>query len=209
MKWFQKFIESVDQHAGKNVGKIVAKSWEELPSGSSKRAKQERTRWIKSAMEQLDTLCDEKTRNQIMIDTCPHSYPKTRIKEMRAEFKRLGNLDSLLKLMWEDKSWGGGSFYDYPVRKSDDIHITKVPFNPKAYKNAVTEEEKRLAYCHCSLVRSSKENISSTFCCCSGGWVKQLWEGIFEQPVEVQLTESLLKGDDQCTHSVHIPIEFR
>jgi len=208
MKWFQKFAESLEQQAGEDVRKIVAKGWDELPSGSSERAKEERTRWIKSAMEKLDSLCDEKIRNLVMIDTCPHKYPKTRIKEMRAALERLGNLDDLLKLMWEDTSWGGGSFYDYPVRKNDWIYITKVPYNPKAYKKATTNEEKRLAYCHCGLVKRSNDEISSTFCCCSGGWVKQLWEGVLGQPIEVKLTESLLQGDERCTHAVRIPAEF-
>jgi len=208
LKWFQRFAESLARHEGNETSKVVMKGWEELPAGSSKRAKEERTRWIKTAMDTLDDLCDGKTRNQIMIDTCPHSYPKTRIKEMRNEFERLGNIDDLLMLMRSDTSWGGGSFYDYPVRKDDVIYITKVPYSPKAYKTAVTDEEKRLAYCHCALVKRSKEKISSTFCCCSGGWVKQLWEGILDQPVEVELTESLLKGDKRCTHAVRIPVSF-
>ncbi len=208
MKWFQKFADSLMQHLGDATREIIAQGWENVPSGSGKRAKEERTEWIRSALERLDASCDEKTRNQIMVDTCPHSYPKTRINKMRAEFERLGNLDELLKIMWEDTSWGGGSFYDYPVRKGDMINITKVPYNPKAYKSAITDEEKRLAYCHCGLVKRSKEKISPTFCCCSGGWVKQLWEGIFQQSVEVAMTESLLKGDTRCTHSVRIPADF-
>jgi hypothetical protein len=208
MKWFEKFAESVYRHAGKNKGEIIANRWESVPTGSSKRAVENRSRWIKSAMDSLDRLCDEKTSNLIMVDTCPHSYPKTRIREMRAEFERLGNLDELIELMRRDTSWGGGSFYDYPVRKDDRIHITKVPYNPKKHKDAATDEEKRLAYCHCGLVKRSSEEISATFCCCSGGWVKQLWEGIFEEPVEVELVESLLKGDNQCTHAVRIPPRF-
>ncbi len=208
MKWFQKFAESVNRYAGKDSSSIITEEWESVPSGSAKQAKKERTVWIKLAMEKLDNLCDEKTRNQIMIDTCPHKYPKTRIKEMRTAFEQLGNINDLLKLMWQDDSWGGGSFYDYPVRKDDVIYITKVPYNPKAHQRAVTDEEKRLAYCHCGLVKRSEETISPTFCCCSGGWVKQLWEGIFQQPTDVWMTESLLKGDDRCTHAVKIPPGF-
>jgi hypothetical protein len=208
MKWFQRFVESVHRHLGKEAGEIITRGWKNLPSGSGKHATEERSRWIKSAMDSLDNLCDEKSRNLIMIGTCPHSYPKTRIKEMRAEFERLRDLDALIELMRKDRSWGGGSFYDYPVRKDDVIYITKVPYNPKAYKNATTDEEKKLAYCHCGLVKRSNEAISSTFCCCSGGWVKQLWEGILEQPVKVELVESLLKGDDRCTHAVRIPSGF-
>jgi hypothetical protein len=208
LKWFERFTESVSRIAGKDVEKAVLKGLGTPPADQSRRAKSYRNEWIKTALERLDNLCDEQIRNQIMVETCPHVYPKTRIKLMRDEFERLGNIDELITLMREDTSWGGGSFYDYPFRERNMIHITKVPYNPKAYRKAVTDEEKRLAYCHCALVKRSEDPISPTFCCCSGGWVKQLWEGIFQQPVEVEMTESLLKGNDRCTHTVKIPREF-
>ncbi len=208
MKWFVRFAESVKHYLGKKTSTTVTNGWEDLPTGSSKRARDECIRWIKSSLDTLDDICDERTRNQILVETCPHTYPKTRIKKMRAEFERLGNIDDLVELMRNDTSWGGGSYYDYPVRKSDEIHITKVPFNPKTFEKAVSDDEKRQAYCHCTLVKHSKVQISSTFCCCSGGWIKQLWEGIFGQPVQVKLIESLLSGDTRCTHSVQIPKKF-
>ena len=207
MKWFDKFSQSVKHHLKKNAS-FILEGIDKIPSGSSKKVKDEQARWIKTALERLDTTCDEKTRNQILVDTCPHAYPKTRIKQMRAEFERLDKIEDLLELMRKDTSWAGGSFYDYSVRKDDEILITKVPYNPKAFEKATNDEEKHNAYCHCGLVKHSKEQISPTFCCCSGGWVKQLWEGIFEQPVEVRLVESLLLGDVQCTHAVRIPGDF-
>ncbi|TFF94940.1 hypothetical protein EU546_04255 [Candidatus Thorarchaeota archaeon] len=208
MKWFEKFAESLEKHAGEDVTMRVTEGLESVPLGSGKHAREERTLWIKSAMDRLEDLCDEETGNQVLIDTCPHTYPKTRIKKMRAAFRRVGDVDSLLEMMREDTSYRGGSYYDYPVREDKVIYVTKVPYNPDAYEAATTEEEKRLAYCHCPLVKGSDEEISATFCCCSGGWVKQLWEGVFEQSVEVELSESLLKGDNRCTHAVRIPDAF-
>jgi hypothetical protein len=208
LKWFERFAESVNRVAGKDVQQAVLKGLGTPPVGQSRSAKSNRTRWVKTALDRLDDLCHEQTRNQIMIETCPHAYPKTRIRLMRSEFERLGNVDDLIALMREDTSWGGGLFCDYPVRKDDMIYVTKVPYSPRAYRNSSTDEEGRLANCHCALVKRSEDTISPTFCCCSGGWVKQLWEGIFQQPVEVKMTESLLKGNDRCTHAVKIPREF-
>jgi hypothetical protein len=208
MKWFERFAESLRRNTDAGTESAVTKGWSDLPQGSGKRAKEARTQWIKSAMEKLDEACDESTRNLVMIGTCPHSYPKTRIREMRAELQRLGDIDKLLELMRSDTSWGGGSFYDYPAREGEVIYITKVPYSPKKFKSATTDTEKRLAYCHCGLVKHSRDDISPTFCCCSGGWVKQLWEGVFEEHVDVWLHESLLKGDDRCTHAVRIPAGF-
>ncbi len=205
MKWFERFAASLRRHTDSHTEEAVATGWKDLPEGSGRRAREDRARWISSAMEKLDTTCSEETRNLVMIDTCPHSYPKKRIQEMRAELKRLGSIDKLIELMRSDTSWGGGSFYDYPAREGNVIYITKVPYSPRKYEAATTDEERRLAYCHCGLVKNSREKISPTFCCCSGGWVKQLWEGVLEQPVEVWLHESILKGNDQCTHAVRIP----
>jgi len=39
------------------------------------------------------------------------------------------------------------------------------------------------------------------------GWYNQLWEGIFEQPIRVDIVRSILKGDDSCTFAVHLPPE--
>ena len=208
MKWFERFEESLHRHVDSKAASAIAEGWNTLPVGSGKRAKEARTQWIKSAMDRLDEMCDEKTGNLVMIDTCPHTYPKKRIQEMRAELERLGDIDRLIELMRSDTSWGGGSFYDYPVRKGDVIYVTKVPYSPKKFESATTDTEKRLAYCHCGLVKHAKEDISPTFCCCSGGWVRQLWEGVFNEHVDVWLHESLLKGDGRCTHAVRIPAGF-
>ncbi|MBN2229233.1 MAG: hypothetical protein JW779_06525 [Candidatus Thorarchaeota archaeon] len=208
MKWFEKFSESVAHHLGKKTMKYIAEDWEKVPTNSSKQSKEKRYSWLKIAMERLDENCDDEMKYRIMADTCPHNYPKTRIMKMRTQFKRLGSIDALIDLMKQDTSWGGGSFYDYPERIGNWIHITKVPYNPRGFREATTKEERRKAYCHCGLVKGSTEEISSTFCCCSGGWVQQLWEGILEQPVKVKLVESLLQGDDRCTHAIEIPINL-
>ena len=69
---------------------------------------------------------------------------------------------------------------------------------------------KRYHYCHCgwvrdSLKKSDKEQVSPTFCNCSGGWHKVPFEGIFEQSLEVDVVKSVLKGDEICTFAIHLP----
>ena len=88
--------------------------------------------------------------------------------------------------------------------------MTKVPRNPQAYQSAKTDGEKRLAYCHCPWIRASideQREIAPLFCYCATGWDKQLWEGILEKPVQVEVVKSLLKDDDCCTHAIHLPLD--
>jgi hypothetical protein len=205
VKWLELFAESLKRHTKASVNKKVLQGVENVPKGSSRSIRRKQSEWIKGAMSKLDSLVDEDLRTQVLVDTCPHKYPKNRMREMKSKLLELGNLDALLDHMRSDTSWGGSSFYDYPFRDGNIIHVTKVPYNPKAHEAARTEKEKRTSYCHCGLVKADMEGMSPTFCCCSGGWVKQLWEGVLGVPLEVTLTESILKGDERCTHSFQIP----
>jgi hypothetical protein len=143
-----------------------------------------------------------------MIATCPHTFPEGRIQKLRSRYKKLGNIDKLLQIMCDDRSWKGTSYYDHPVRKGNVIYMTIVPYDPQAHKNAVTKQEKQLAYCHCSWIRAAitaRKKISSFFCYCAASWDKKLWEGILEEQVKAELVKCLLKGDDCCIHAFHLP----
>jgi hypothetical protein len=168
----------------------------------------QRARWIKGAMERLNALADEEKRKQIMINICPHTYPRKRIEKLRKQYKQLGSIDKLLEIMYNDKSYGGTSYYDCPQRKGNMVYITKVPCNPKSHQKAQTDLERKLTYCHCPWARAAlktHEGVSPLFCYCSVSWDKQLWEGILEKPVKVEIVKSLLKGDTRCVHFFHLP----
>ena len=80
--------------------------------------------------------------------------------------------------------------------------------NPKSHQKAQTELERKLTYCHCPWVRAllkRSEKVTPLFCYCSASWDKQLWEGILEEPVKVEILQSLLNGDNQCVHAFHLP----
>lgn len=202
------FDESLRKNTKASVHRQIMNGEEDVPEGSSRANRKKQSEWIKLALAKLDALVDGETRTRVLVETCPHKYPKTRIREMKTKLEEMGSLDNLLELMRSDTSWGGGSFYDYPVRERSIIHVTKVPYNPKAHRMAKTDEEKRMTYCHCGIVKTNMDGMSPTFCCCSGGWVKQLWEGVLGEPLEVTLTKSILKGDERCTHSFKVPLGF-
>ncbi len=208
MKWLGNFAENVKRYTSSKIAKEVLDGIDDIPEGSTKKIRNEQTRWIQKALLSLDSLVDQETSNKILVETCPHKYPQTRIKQMRMKLNELEDIDKLLEFMRSDTSWGGGSFYDYPHREGNWIHVTKVPYNPSKYEKATTTEEKHMSYCHCSLAKARMNEMPSTFCSCSGGWIKQLWEGVLGIPLEVKLSESILKGNDQCTHSFQIPDEI-
>jgi hypothetical protein len=205
MKWIEKFVESIDRFAGRAVRQDVMEASGKLGSGSDPAQKAE---WIRKAMEILEASTDRETIKNIMIATCPHTYPRRRVQKLQERYKKLGDLDKLLKIMRNDHSYKGASYYDYPVRKGNTIYMTKVPFSPQAHTEAKTKQEKQLAYCHCPWVKAAitaNAQVTPLLCYCSAAWNMQLLEGILERKVEAELVECLLRADDCCTHAYHLP----
>jgi len=70
---------------------------------------------------------------------------------------------------------------------------------------------KRYYACHCQLARSSILDGDSKelegFCYCSAGYEKNSLEVVLGLPLEVEVLESVLAGDDVCKFAIKIPID--
>ncbi|MFX0116383.1 MAG: hypothetical protein ACFFB3_17665 [Candidatus Hodarchaeota archaeon] len=95
------------------------------------------------------------------------------------------------------------------VRKGNRVIISKIPYMTKQYLNESDEKKKRYWYCHCPWVREAllEENqpVDPVFCNCSGGYYKKYWSTVLNQPVKVELLESVLLGDEVCKFALHLP----
>ena len=57
--------------------------------------------------------------------------------------------------------------------------------------------------CGCPLVRKKLVDLSGTFCYCSRGWVKKIFETSLKKPVNVELEKSIGLGDKICKFAVY------
>jgi effector-binding domain-containing protein len=195
-KWSDRFSHHVERVLGSQVKKAVMKDADFLFTLES--TSNERSRWIKQAMERLDPLATEDQRYEI-LSRCAHEFSEKRIDRMRAIYEQKG-IDGVLEAMHEDPLW-----YENPVREGNILYVGKIPYNKEGHEKATTESEKRAHYCHCTLVRNHFDEISPTFCYCGAGWYRQQWEGILGKPVTIEILNSLLKGDDFCRFAIHLP----
>jgi predicted hydrocarbon binding protein len=55
---------------------------------------------------------------------------------------------------------------------------------------------------------STSETISPTYCYCGAGFYKGIWEEILQEPVAVEVLESVVQGDEVCKIAVYLPSDL-
>jgi hypothetical protein len=103
------------------------------------------------------------------------------------------------------RGWGSAG-----VRRGSTIIATKIPKsgNIVEYMKETDPFKQRQLYCHCPRVREalkSSMTISPTYCYCGAGFYKGIWEGILQQPVGVEVLETVLHGGQVCRFAVYLP----
>jgi effector-binding domain-containing protein len=134
-----------------------------------------------------------------ILSHCAHVFPVELIPPMRDLFRSTGNVDVVIEAMVSK----GGYYPKLLRREGSIIYSEKGPANPTAYKEAKTDVERRRAYCFCPLIRDCIDDTPEIFCNCSAGWPKQLWEGILERPLKIEIVQSLVRGNDTCEFAIH------
>jgi predicted hydrocarbon binding protein len=220
--WLSKFSSCVEKTAGEETRKKVLQGSEKLTSDSNS---DEIIDWTRQAIDRLDAIVDEEKRIEIMTG-CACRYPETDLQEIREAYKQTKDIDLVHTMLQEkfllflrdslkldnelvediaNKGWGLAG-----VRRGDTIVATKIPKSGSLteYMKEADPEEKRALYCHCPRIREaigSNAEISSTYCYCGAGFYKGLWEYILQQPVKVELLESVMRGDEVCKVAIHLP----
>ncbi len=220
--WLAKFSSYLDVIAGEGIRKEVMKGSEKLSSQSSR---QEVISWTQGALERLESLVDEGSSKEIMAG-CACQYPTSGLQEIRRQYEATKDVDLIHRMLQEKfelflrdtlalndelveeivaRGWGLAG-----VKKGNTIIATKIPKSGYLveYMAETDPEKKRRYYCHCPRVRDAlktSQTISPTYCYCGAGFYKGIWEEILQKPVEVEVLEAVLKGDEVCKIAVYLP----
>jgi hypothetical protein len=220
-QWLAKLSKSLDETVSKDIGKKVLQGSEKLAVSVNQ---QEIIAWTEGAMDRLDALVGYKDRRKIMTECACH-FPEKRLLPLTAKYEETKDLDTIHRMLRElfisdlknvlklddgliknILSWGWGVA---GVKRGNTVIATKMPFELKEHLEAKDAKEKRYHYCHCprirEAIRSSKPDISTTYCYCGAGFYKDIWEKILQQPVEVEVLETVLSGADVCRIAIHLP----
>jgi hypothetical protein len=220
--WLGKFSARLDEIAGEQIRAQVLEGSEALTSQSPRETVID---WTRGAMERLDWLVEEGDRRAIMTG-CACQYPMDALQEMRKAYQETGDIslvhdmlqgqfesflrdalqldDGLVAAILE-RGWGSAG-----VKRGSTIIATKIPKSGflLEYMRETDLARKRALYCHCPRIREallSSVAICPTYCYCGAGFYKGIWEEILQQPVEVELLETVLQGDEVCKFAVYLP----
>ncbi len=221
--WLAKFSDGLREIAGEDIRNEIMRGSKDLSDDSNR---EEVIQWSERAMGKLDSFVDEKSRIEIMT-RCACQYPKSELQEIRKIYGETGDIALAHKMLQErfvsflkntlklenglikaiiDRGWGLAGF-----RKGKTIVVTKIPKSGYLleYMKEVDPEKKRALYCHCprirDILRSSDTRLSPTYCYCGAGFYKGIWEEILQKPVMVEVSESVMKGDDVCKIAIYLP----
>jgi hypothetical protein len=140
--------------------------------------------WIKRLMDSMDAQLPPEMRTKLMEANGRACFLSRHSKEAEHKPEDLANLIAGLK------KWSG----EEGVRREGEVIYFQ-------YGKPAGATEPR---CLCPLVATRPETLSETYCQCSVGYVKEMFERAAGKPVRVELTESLLRGGKACRFTVRL-----
>lgn len=133
-------------------------------------------RWVTNLMDSMDTHLDQETKMAVM-ESCGRAC--ARGGPLRTARACAGDLDAFLSKL---ENWVGKG----NVRKDGKVvHLVY----PK---------------CLCHLVADGPPRLPDTYCYCSLGWLKEMFETVVGSPVEVSLTGSIKRGAERCSFTIQL-----
>ncbi len=189
-----KWRRIIDDHGGD--GRAVTAGWQSLTSDLEVLA-----RWSEEAQGRLALqVPDPAARREIMRQrSCvfTEEFGDGDILALRALYQASGDIETVLRSMRDNPDRFG-----QPFLENGAIIEVRRPRDPAAYAKATDAYQRQLAACYCPLIRAARKRMPLEYCCCSAGWYRGIYQGIFGRPVDVVVEASLLNGDDHCRFSI-------
>ena len=177
--WMTRFKRCIDAEAGAAVSEKVIIETERFDATSDYAQKAE---WIKNAVRRLEKEAGKPTARKVMqacgMKCCGPTQQK-RAKQFMKESKSVKELLARLN----ERGIGGGR-----------LKLTNRKTIVSGYD-----------WCYCGRVKQTQQPFpTDTYCHCSAGWYKSLFEAAFDKPVKVKLKQSIIQGADSCEFEIEL-----
>jgi hypothetical protein len=134
-------------------------------------------RWILTLLENLDAGVDGETRAKV-LEACGRTcLPKALKAKARKLYEKAHGRDAFLDAL--------SALWPAVKRDGEAVHVV-------------------YPQCYCSLLKGISGAVSPSFCLCSAGYVKELFEYVTGRPVTVELESSIVRGGSECRCGVEL-----
>jgi len=186
---------------------------------------EEITAWTREMLDRMEARLGEAEQKDV-LNACGCWTGAEGLHDLRVLYEQTRDLDLVLEKACEGldaflratgaseavldevhaRGWG------WPGRREGNtIYVTKIPFEGSIeafFAESDPEKRRAMSYCHCPRVRDALkagERLPKSYCHCSAGFYKKNYEEILRQPVDVEILETVLSGDEVCSFAVHLP----
>jgi hypothetical protein len=221
--------KEVEGRHGAKVKAAVVKGVKFPPIGTStKELPKTARRFVRNLRKALG---DEAARK--VMHTGVHAGPKAGHKWHRELYLKEGSVDKYLAARRKDfvetldkHRREGTLFYNQRIdddvmdnvrktpemeggqRKGRTIFVVKIPYRAIEYLREKDPKLRRYHFCHCPWARETiltGKELDPEFCNCSAGFTKKPLDVAFDADLEIEVLESVLRGDDRCRFAVKLP----
>jgi predicted hydrocarbon binding protein len=175
--WMTRFKRCIAAEAGVAVSEKVIIETERFDATSDYAQKAE---WIRNAMRRLEKEAGKPTARKVMQACGRKCCGPTQQKRARQFMEQSNSVKELLARL-NERGIGGGRL------KLKDAHTIVGGYD----------------WCYCGRVKHTQHVFpTDTYCHCSVGWYKSLFDAAFGKPVKVKLKQSIIQGADRCEFEI-------
>lgn len=145
-------------------------------NGEEDPQKEFREKWVESLIENLETEFDERSRIKLM-EECGRDCAKSHAIQLAKSNRK--NLNGFLSGL------GGWIGEQNIIRRGKSIHV-------------------QYSRCFCPLVSEGPDRLPKTYCYCSLGWLKEMFETVLEAEVAAELVQSIKQGAASCKFVIRL-----
>jgi len=175
--WMTRFKRCIDAVAGEAVSKKVIVDTQQFDDTSDYTQKAE---WIRNAVKRLEKEAGKPAAKKVMIACGSKCCGITQTKRAEQFMKRSKSVKELIDKL--NRAGIGGGRLKLKTR------------------NTITGGYDR---CYCGRVKHTAEPFpTDTYCHCSTGWYKALFEAAFGKPVKMKLKQSIVQGAKSCEFEI-------
>lgn len=183
--------------------------------------------WTRDMLARMEQHLPETARKDV-LNACGCWMGREDLKPLRDLYVATGDLDLVLAKAGEGllaylrsrgvsektvgevqrRGWG------WPGRREGNaIRVTKIPYEGAIeafFAEPDPAKRRSMNYCHCPRVRDilkTGRGLSTTYCHCSAGFYKKNFEEILQCPVDVEIVQTVLSGDDVCSFAIRLPAD--